>query len=166
MHHHEKPATVLKLSSISKGSSFMPGLQQAISHRLLMTWLAFVGTTPRWNQNHWSLTQMLSWQKYFVSQSLRSWVCIHCFLKHMSACRCLSCCERRVTSWLCYQGRMRKFWAFSAFKTFGNVAYCLSVGKSRQNRVHVSLALWFQRELGALNKSWRSSYVFVMYWMK
>lgn len=36
----------------------MPFLQQAISHSLLMTWLAFVGTAPRWNQSHWSLTEI------------------------------------------------------------------------------------------------------------
>lgn len=35
----------------------MPISQQAISHRLLMTWLTSVGTCPRWNQNLCSLTR-------------------------------------------------------------------------------------------------------------
>lgn len=79
-----EPATGLKPSSVSKGSCFTPILQQAISHSLLMTWLAFMGTTPRWNQNLSSLTQRCCPDRNIVHLKAwkgplpRSWACTHC----------------------------------------------------------------------------------------
>lgn len=153
MHHDLKPAAGLKLSSVSKESCFMPVLQKAISHRLLMTWLAFVELLPGGTRITGAcLIDAVLTEIFCISRPKKAHY-LEVEFAFTAAFEADASCYSGILQMLkylqkkCYLPVRLTHWnekALSIFcptKNCDHIVHCFSLAKPGKRRVHVSAAL-------------------------